>query len=258
MKNKAILISIDGMRPDGVMQCENPYVEELMKMSSYTMNARTVFPSVTLPCHMSMFHSVPVERHGITTNRYTPPVRPINGLFEQIKAAGKISTMFFGWEPLRDISRPGSLMVADYQNWSSAENVDRILTNKALACIDELHPDFVFLYMVDTDGYGHDNGWMSDSYIRCIYNAFDDIKRVIEHAGDEYTVIVATDHGGHDRTHGTDMEEDMIIPLFFYGKEFEHGRILNDVSILDIAPTIADIMGILPDEEWEGRSLIGK
>ena len=60
MKNKVILISVDGMRPDGVMQCENPYVEELMKMSSYTMNARTVFPSVTLPCHMSMFHSVPV------------------------------------------------------------------------------------------------------------------------------------------------------------------------------------------------------
>ena len=68
-------------------------------------------------------------------------------------------------------------------------------------------------------------------------------------------MIVTADHGGHDRHHGTDLDEDMIIPAFFYGKEFEHGRILNDLSILDIAPTIADIMGILPDEEWEGRSL---
>ena len=31
MKNKVILVSIDGMRPDGVMQCGNPFVEELMK-----------------------------------------------------------------------------------------------------------------------------------------------------------------------------------------------------------------------------------
>ena len=188
------------------------------------MNARTIFPSVTLPCHMSMFHSVPAERHGITWNRYNPPARPLNGLFEQIKAAGKTSAMFYGWEPLRDISRPYSLIAADYQNWRTAENADRILTNKALACIDELHPDFVFLYRVDTDGSGHDSGWMSDAYIWCIHNAFDNIKRVIEHAGDEYSVIVVTDHGGRDRTHGTDMEENM--------------------------------MGILPDKEWEGRSLI--
>ena len=89
MKNKVILISIDGMRPDGVMQCGNPYVKELMKTASYTLDAKTVFPSVTLPCHMSMFHSVPPERHGITTNLYMPPVRPISGLFEQVKSSGR-------------------------------------------------------------------------------------------------------------------------------------------------------------------------
>ena len=30
---------------------------------------------------------------------------------------------------------------------------------------------------------------------------------------------------------------------------------LSDVSILDITPTIADVMEILPEEEWEGKSL---
>ena len=37
MKNKVILVSIDGMRPDGVMQCGNPFVEELMKKGAYTL-----------------------------------------------------------------------------------------------------------------------------------------------------------------------------------------------------------------------------
>ena len=65
---KVILISIDGMRADGLQQCGNPYLEELKKMASYTFCARTVFPSITLPCHMSLFHSVPPERHGTTNN----------------------------------------------------------------------------------------------------------------------------------------------------------------------------------------------
>ena len=68
MKNKVILVSIDGMRPDGVMQCGSPFVEKMMKTGSYTLDAKTVLPSVTLPCHMSMFHSVPPTRHGIVTN----------------------------------------------------------------------------------------------------------------------------------------------------------------------------------------------
>ena len=40
--NKVILISIDGMRPDGLKQCKSPYLDELLEKSSYTFNARTV------------------------------------------------------------------------------------------------------------------------------------------------------------------------------------------------------------------------
>ena len=257
MKNKVILVSIDGMRPDGVMQCGNPFVEELMKTGSYTLNARTVFPSVTLPCHTSMFHSVTPERHGITTNDYVPQVRPIKGLFEQISNAGGKCAMFYGWEPLRDVSRPGSLMVAEYQNAYSADNTDRILTEKALKVIDELHPDFVFLYMVETDEKGgHDNGWMTDAYLKCIHDAIENVKTVIEKTKGEYTVIVTADHGGHDQGHGSDMPEDMTIPMFFQGEMFQPGKKLENVSLLDLTPTIADIMQVPFAREWEGKSLV--
>ncbi len=144
MENKVILISIDDMRPDGLELCKNTYVDELKKIASYTFGARTVFPSVTLPCHMSMFHSVPPERHGILTNTYMPQVKPVNGLFEQIKSAGKTSCMFYGWEPLRDISRPGSLVAAEYM-WSySFEHTDGILTRKAIDYIKKRIPILFF------------------------------------------------------------------------------------------------------------------
>lgn len=256
MENKVILISIDGMRPDGLMGCGNPYVETLLSESSYTLSASTVFPSVTLPCHMSMFHSVRPERHGTTTNTYTPQVRPIMGLFEALKQAGKRSCMYYGWEELRDIARPSSLVTSRYIGAYSEAHVDGLLTDTALEYVRAKKPDFCFLYLVDTDEIGgHDNGWMTDAYLNCISYAIDCAKRMIEAFGDEYTVIITADHGGHDRSHGTDRPEDMTIPMIFRGKRFTPAKELEGVTILDIAPTIADIIGISPAREWEGNSL---
>ena len=84
------------------------------------------------------------------------------------------------------------------------------------------------------------------------------MKKVIDTVGDEYSVIVTADHGGHDRCHGTDLPEDMTIPMIFHGKAFKAATELCGVSILDIAPTIADIMNVAPEREWEGKSLIAK
>ena len=257
MKNKVILISIDGMRPDGLQQCGNPYVSELEKLCSYTYTAASMNPSVTLPCHFSMAHSVTPERHGILTNTYIPQVRPVLGIFEKIKYAGGTSAMFYGWEELRDIAKPGALKFSYYMGIKIKESVDTALTDEAIRCISEHSPDFVFLYLGDTDEKGgHANGWMSKEYLNRVSIAIDNVKRVFEHFGDKYSIIIMSDHGGHDRSHGSALPEDMIIPLFFYGAEFEKGKSLSGLSLLDIAPTIAKLMGIEPEDDWEGHAII--
>ena len=257
MKNKVILISIDGMRPDGLLACGNNYVRELEKNCAYTYTGQSMNPSVTFPCHFSMAHSVTPQRHGILTNTYVPEVRPVLGIFEKIKNAGGVSAMFYGWEPLRDIASPGALKFATYINAYMMESSDTALTEEALRITKEHKPDFVFLYMVETDEKGgHDNGWMSEEYLRRISIAIDNTKRVIEEFGDEYSVIIMADHGGHERSHGTTLKEDMTVPFFFYGKDFIPGEISNAISLIDIAPTVARLMGIEPETEWEGKSLI--
>lgn len=255
--NKVILISVDGMRPDGFLRCGNPYITEMMKNACYTLDGRTVLPSVTLPCHMSLFHSTTPQRHGITTNLYLPMARPIDGLFEQLKNAGKECAMYYGWEPLRDVARPGSLRYSEYIHSYSEESTDTALTDRALARIRQSSPDFVFLYLVETDEKGgHDNGWMSEAYLRRISLAVDNIRRVLEACGDSYTVIVTADHGGHDRTHGTALAEDMTVPMFYFGKAFPPGKGFSGGSILDIAPTVAKLMGVPCSPEWEGAALV--
>lgn len=253
---KVILISIDGMRPDGFLKCGHPFIHEMMRCGTYTLEGRTVFPSVTLPCHMSLFHSVPPERHGIMSNLYTPMVRPVRGLFEQITLNGGTCAMYYGWEPLRDVSRPESLRYAGYLHSYAEDSTDSGLTDMALERITKSKPDFVFLYMVETDQKGgHDHGWMSPEYLSIIYTAIENVRRVVEQFGEEYHIIVTADHGGHDRDHGSDLKEDMTIPMFFMGDRFVPGKKLEGVGILDLAPTIVDLMSIGKVPEWEGTSV---
>ena len=256
---KVIIISIDGMRPDGLMNCKNPFVEEMKKLGSYTFSARTVFPSITLPCHLSLFHSVPPERHGTLNNTYSVPVRPVEGLFELVAGAKGSCAMFYNWDPMRQVASFNCLQHSAFIHAYSVESSDTVNTDRALECIEKFGCNLVYLYMVETDEKGgHDNGWMSEEYLRRISIAIDNVKRVYEKCKDEYTIIVTADHGGHDRSHGTDMDEDMTIPQFYIGEDFEQGKVLENVSILDTAPTVAAVLGLEKPREWEGNSLINK
>lgn len=257
--NKVILISVDGMRPDGFLSCGNPYIHDIMAQATYTLDGQTVMPSLTLPCHMSMFFSVPPQRHDVTTNTYIPMTHIINGLFEQLQNSRKSCAMYYGWEPLRDVARPGSLRYAEFIQSYADESVDTLLTDRALKRITQSHPDFVFLYMVDTDEKGgHDNGWMTPPYFSRISTAIDNIRRVLETCGDEYTVVITADHGGHGRSHGTELVEDMTIPMFYIGKDFTPGLRFSGGSIMDIAPTIVKLMNVSPAREWEGTPVVMK
>ena len=48
----------------------------------------------------------------------------------------------------------------------------------------------------------------------------------------------------------------MTIPMFFIGDSFKTGEKLENITILDIAPTIADVMSVPKAPEWEGRSIV--
>ena len=252
---KVLLILVDGMRPDGVKVCGHPFVRELEAHSLYTYNATAVMPSVTLPCHFSLFLSVDPQRHGILSNTYVPQVRPINGICEVLKAANKNSAMLYNWEQLRDLSRPGNICYSKYLNMQvfGGDESNAMLTDDAMALIGKGIPDFTFLYLGWTDEAGHSSGWMGQEYIESISRSFDCIERITRSLPDDYLMVLTADHGGHERRHGENVPEDMTIPMFFYNPSFKSSQ-LEKASIIDIAPTIVKAMGIEPDSDWEGRT----
>ena len=112
--------------------------------------------------------------------------------------------------------------------------------------------------METDDKGGHDHGWMTSEYMHRVNNAFSCVQQVYEAVHDRYTIVITADHGGHDRGHGENIPEDMTIPMFFIGKEFPKAVQLHGLTLLDLAPTIADLMGIPKVREWEGTSVLEK
>lgn len=89
MENKVVLVLVDGMRPDGVCEYGEPYLQDLAAQSSASFAAATVFPSITLPCHTSLFFGVDPQRHGVLTNEWRPFARPFDSLGDWLQGALK-------------------------------------------------------------------------------------------------------------------------------------------------------------------------
>ncbi|MFN8421315.1 MAG: alkaline phosphatase family protein [Anaerolineae bacterium] len=254
---KVVFVMIDGLRPDALDHASLPGLRSLLDRGAYSLRASSVMPSMTLPCHMSIFHSVPPSRHGILSNEYAPQVRPIRGLVEHLNSAGKQSAFFTNWEELRDLSRPSNLQMSWYANESyNLPMGDELVTDAALPYLSRGAFDFTFVYLGTVDTSGHAFGWMSAEYLQQAERVDKQLVRIIDALPADTAIICHADHGGHERTHGTEMPEDMTIPWVCAGASIAAREITESVSLLDTAPTASALLGVPPWKEWEGRSVV--
>ena len=254
VKPSAFLITIDGLRPEGLRAGHVPNLTTLCTEGASTSCARSVMPSITLPAHMSLFHSVPPTRHGVTTNTWMPMVRPIPGLVDVAHEAGLRSAFFHNWEPLRNLNQPGSLDFSYFRrNWTDPDG-NQVIADQAVRYLSSDRPDFAFVYFGSVDGWGHKYGYMSDAYLAQLERVDGAVGTVLDALPADATVLLTSDHGGHDRMHGTDEPEDMTVPWMIAGPGIrQRYKIKTAVSLLDTAPTLARVLDITPHSHWEGQ-----
>lgn len=76
-------------------------------------------------------------------------------------------------------------------------------------------------------------------------------------------LVFTSDHGEEfwehgDFTHGQSLyQPELHVPLMFYGQGVRPGQWQGTVSLLQVAPTIRDLLGLAPDPEADGESLAG-
>ena len=141
-----------------------PNLSALYARGASTLRARSVMPSITLPCHTSIFHSVPPQRHGVTTNTFTPFARPLPGLIDVARAAGQRCGFFYNWEQLRDINKPGNLFRSVFIDNVETPSGDDEMCAVTVPILQADPLDFCFIYYGTTDTTGHNHGWLSPEY----------------------------------------------------------------------------------------------
>jgi len=241
---KAVVISIDGLRPDAFTTAAGasaPNIVGLSRRGAYTWSAQTIVPAMTLPAHSSMLSGVPPTVHGLTWDDWRPDKGCITvpTVFGIARAAGLRTVMVVGKEKFRQIEAPDTV-----SSFVLATGGDADVANQAIVQV-QAGFDLMFVHFPDTDLTGHARGWMSAPYLAKVTEADHAVGRLLSALPPETTVILSADHGGHSNTHGLPMPEDMTIPWVIAGPRVSGGRELQrPVRTVDTAATALYVLGL--------------
>ncbi len=255
---RVVIISIDGLRPDGLLRANIPRISELINGGASTFSARTILPSATLPAHASMVSGRCVSKHGILWNDLIPSAEPLQGstIFSIAKDAGLRTIMIVGKEKLVTLARPGTVDIFRFVEGGDEQIVQTALEESAAGF------GVLFVHLILPDYFGHLEGWMSPAYLKGIGRDDTVVGTLVDGLRtfgllENAIVILTADHGGHDQTHGTYQTEDMTIPWILYGQGVVPGLPLEvPVSIMDTAATGVWALGLAVPSDWDGRPVV--
>ena len=252
-----VVVSFDGMRPDGMELANAPTLHRLRAEGAAAVHAETVGDSSTLPSHSSMLAGVEVRTHGMDFDDF----RPERGFIRVPTAmylahdAGLSTAMFVAKTKLRHIAIPGSLDRWSLPHWSC----ERVAA-AASEHLSTATPGITFIHFAEPDDAGHRWGWMRARYLdaiaradRCFATVMASIEARADH--DRFLVVATADHGGHGRRHGTHAPEDLHIPWVAWGSRVLRGDFEDAVRTTDTAATAMSALGLPVPADWTGHAL---
>jgi predicted AlkP superfamily pyrophosphatase or phosphodiesterase len=251
-----ILLSLDGARPDAV---RTVLAAALAARGSISWTAQTTTPSVTLPTHASMLSGVGPAIHGVDFNDWTStqPYFRRPTIFTEVTRNGGRAAALVAKARLLMFMPPGSVITAQHLVYPRYRQIDVVET--ASRFFLEQQPAVLFVHVADPDDIGHRHGWMSPAYLQVIAGVpalIETLLRAFDEAGvaGSALLIVTADHGGHERTHGTNRPEDMTIPWMAFGGAARAGGVISrPIVIYDTAATVLSALAVPIPGDWQGR-----
>jgi predicted AlkP superfamily pyrophosphatase or phosphodiesterase len=255
------IISFDGGKPSVMKESKMPTFMKMMQEGAGTLEAQTIFPSITLISHTSMLTGVGPEKHHVMWNEWIPEkgMVPVPTIFSVAKKYDKNLTtaMFVGKQKFAHLFLPGSLNAFSMPSYSAL-----IVAKQASEFIKEEKPNLCFIHFADSDGAGHAYGWGTPEQIKAFGDedkALAIVRDAIRKAGIEKksVIILTADHGGHAKTHGTRSPEDMTIPWVIWGAGVKKNfTITAPVTTYDSAATALYALGIPLPADFDGKPVL--
>jgi predicted AlkP superfamily pyrophosphatase or phosphodiesterase len=238
---KVAIISIDGLRPDAIQQAGAANILALAARGAYSWRAQTIFPSHTLPSHVSMLTGYGPEEHGMTWDDYEPARGQIvvPTIFGLARAKGLRTGMVAGKEKFSYFRDTGGC-----DTFALAAALDDDVASRALMAAGG-RPDLLFVHLPQVDLTGHAKQWMSPEYLEAVRRADAAVGRIVATLPADTTIIITADHGGHGDGHSVGNSQDSTIPWVIAGPSTARGKQLSaGISTMDTAATAAFVLGV--------------
>ncbi|HZL34938.1 MAG TPA: alkaline phosphatase family protein [Tepidisphaeraceae bacterium] len=265
---RALVISIDGLRPDVLLRADAPNIHKLYHSGAFSFWAYTTGFAITLPSHTSMLTGVTPTRHGIEWNRDLPlktPIYPnVATLFQVAHRAGYTTAMAAGKSKFSTLNVPGSI------DWvfipSTTKTDDGDVARHAVAIIKAHKPQVMFIHFPQTDNAGHQYGWGTPEQLKAVAGADAALGQVLAALDDEGLrastfILLSADHGGAGRGHGPEDPRSRHIPWIAVGpgirKDFDLTRYPKlEIHTEDTFATVCWLMGIpVPTRDLDGKPI---
>ncbi len=254
-----IVISVDGLRPDAIEASGARNLQRMMREGAYSLDARTIMPSRTLPSHTSMITGVSPEVHGITWNDEQVDAQGrvrVATMFDMADSAHLQTAAFFGKAKFRHLIHGDAPDQVEAPPGLEIVLAPRI-TQDVIHFLRFNQPDLLFVHIADPDIAGHSTGWMGTPYrwaVRRADAAVEQIRRAaVRRFRGDVVMIVTADHGGRGRDHGTDALEDVRIPWITWGAAVQPGELPFGIRTMDTAATALWLLGVPVPARWEGK-----
>jgi predicted AlkP superfamily pyrophosphatase or phosphodiesterase len=238
-------------------------------------------PTVSGPGWTSLLTGVWMDQHGVKDNRF------IGGRFQtcahfmrRIKEVQPTAfcASFADWPPIHDFIADGSRVEGREfldvkftrapdakRHFIDNPEKDIEVRDAALKTLREQDPDVLFVYFGSVDEFGHGAidaraSFSPDStlYLNAISHVDSHVGELVramrarpQFAGEDWLVLITTDHGGRGNSHGGDSDVERNIWLLAHGAHLPRERLLEaPVPQTALVPMIYAHLGITPKPEW--------
>ena len=212
VRNKVLLIGIDGCRPDALRKAKTPSLDGLIRQGAYSFEAQTGDITVSGPGWASLLTGVWRNKHGVRDNKFEGAnFQQYPHFFRRLKQRQPqvFTASVVHWAPINTaIVTDADLVVSVKEDRQVAGEAERILR--------EREPDVVFVHFDDVDEAGHQHGFHPTAmpYVRAIEQTDVYVGRLLQavrsrksYARENWLVLVSTDHGGSGKGHGRNVPE---------------------------------------------------
>jgi hypothetical protein len=243
---KVLIIGIDGLRADAFRRADTEHtVTDVIARSG--------------PGWTSVLTGVWSWKHGVRDNSFKGYRRDLQPtFFDRLAEARPAAVMgaVVNWKPL------GENLFGGRGFWI-APGDDRAVAEEAARLIGTGLPDVLFVHLDGVDHAGHTFGFSPDMpfYLWAVEKVDGWVGRLTEavraRTGEEWLILVTSDHGGSYRHHGANTLADRTVFLLASGPGCRKERPAGFRGVVDVAPTVFAFLGLPVSEawKWDGRPI---